>query len=216
MASILSAYVGHPYAEYVFIALAAAGVLSLIKTVSSFLDAIFVMFLRPGKNLKKLGSWAIVTGATDGIGKGYAKEFARKKINVILVSRTQSKLEEVAKELESKYKVETKIVAVDFSKPDEVAKGYAAIQSLVDQLEVGILVNNVGVSYPYAMYLHEMDDELVQSIISVNIDPLTRLTKMVIPGMVKRKRGAIVNIGSGAASVIPSDPLYSVYAGTKA
>ena len=112
--------------------------------------------------------------------------------------------------------METKIVAVDFSKPDEVAKGYAAIQSLVDQLEVGILVNNVGVSYPYAMYLHEMDDELVQSIISVNIDPLTRLTKMVIPGMVKRKRGAIVNIGSGAASVIPSDPLYSVYAGTKA
>ena len=62
-------------------------------------------FLRPGKNLKSYGSWAIVTGATDGIGKALCEQLAIKKINVILISRTESKLQEQSKELETKHKV---------------------------------------------------------------------------------------------------------------
>nr|GFD24948.1 very-long-chain 3-oxoacyl-CoA reductase 1-like [Tanacetum cinerariifolium] len=72
------------------------------------------------------------------------------------------------------------------------------------------------VSYPYARFFHEVDDELLNSLIKVNVEGTTRVTQAVLPGMLQRKRGAIVNIGSGAAIVIPSDPLYAVYAATKA
>jgi 17beta-estradiol 17-dehydrogenase / very-long-chain 3-oxoacyl-CoA reductase len=65
-------------------------------------------------------------------------------------------------------------------------------------------------------YFHEVDDELLKNLIKINVEGVTRVTHAVLPGMVERKRGAIVNIGSGAATVIPTDPLYTVYAATKA
>ena len=68
-------------------------------------------------DFKKLGKWAVVTGATDGIGKAYAEELADEGMNVFLMSRTQSKLDEVATEIEKENNgVETKTLAVDFSK----------------------------------------------------------------------------------------------------
>ncbi|PWA39101.1 hypothetical protein CTI12_AA574000 [Artemisia annua] len=60
-----------------------------------------------------------------------------------------------------------------------------------------------------------IDDELLTSLIKVNVEGTTKVTQAVLPGMVMRKKGAIVNIGSGAAIVIPSDPFYAVYAATK-
>ncbi|CAI7812705.1 unnamed protein product [Closterium sp. NIES-53] len=203
--------------ELFVIGLALIGLLWLFSGLLSFLNGIWILFLRPAKNLRRYGSWAIVTGCTDGIGKGFAKELAKRKINVILVSRTQEKLEAVASELSSKYKVDTRIVVADFTNPGPaLTSAYDQVRKLVDELEVGILVNNAGMSYPHAQYLHEVEDKLISDLININIEPIVRLSKIVIPNMIKRKRGAIVNIGSGVATVIPSDPLYSVYAGTKA
>jgi len=76
-------------------------------------------------------------------------------------------------------------------------------------------VNNAGMSYPYAKFFHELEIELIVNLIKVNVEALTRLTHLVLPQMVQRRKGAIVNIGSGAATVLPSDPLYAVYAATK-
>ena len=77
---------------------------------SHFLQALshlYNTFLRPGKNLNKLGEWAVVTGATDGIGKAYALAFAKKGLNVMLISRTESKTKDVAAEISAKgYKVD--------------------------------------------------------------------------------------------------------------
>ncbi|KAK9274880.1 hypothetical protein L1049_022134 [Liquidambar formosana] len=67
----------------------------------------------------------------------------------------------------------------------------------------------------YARFFHEVDDELLTNLIKVNVEGTTKVTQSVLPGMLKRKKGAIVNIGSSVANVIPSDPLYVVYAGTK-
>jgi 17beta-estradiol 17-dehydrogenase / very-long-chain 3-oxoacyl-CoA reductase len=72
-------------------------------------------FLRPGKNLKKLGKWAVVTGATDGIGKAYAMALAKKGMSVVLISRTEAKLKEVQGEIIAKgYNgVEVKYIVCD-------------------------------------------------------------------------------------------------------
>ncbi|GFQ06864.1 very-long-chain 3-oxoacyl-coa reductase 1, partial [Phtheirospermum japonicum] len=107
-----------------------------------------------------------------------------------------------------------KPVVVDFS--GDLNDGVSRIKEAVEGLDVGVLINNVGVSYPYARFLHEVDEKLLGDLIKVNVEGTTKVTQAILPGMIARKRGAIVNIGCGAAIVIPSDPLYSVYAATKA
>lgn len=191
------------------------GFLSLFKFSISFLKWFYISFLRPGKNLKNYGSWALVTGPTDGIGKGFAFQLARKGLNLVLVGRNPDKLKEVSDAIQAKYgKTQIKNVVVDFS--GDLNEGMKRIEEAIEGIDVGVLINNVGVSYPYARFFHEVDEVLLMNLIKVNVEGTTKVTKAVLPGMLKRKKGAIVNIGSGAAIVIPSDPLYAVYAATKA
>ncbi|CAI0627198.1 unnamed protein product [Linum tenue] len=191
------------------------GSLTALKFSFALLQWVYVNFLRQGKNLKKYGSWAVVTGATDGIGKGFAFQLARKGINLVIVGRNPDKLKEVSDSITAKYgKVEVKTVVVDFS--GDIDSGVTRIKETIEGLDVGVLINNVGVSYPYARFFHEVDAELLRNLIKVNVEGTTKVTQAVLPVMLKRKKGAIVNIGSGAAIVIPSDPLYAVYAATKA
>lgn len=197
------------------IVLFAVGCLSVLKSFLAILNGVYVCFLRPGKNLKKYGSWALVTAPTDGIGKGFAFELARKGLNLVLVGRNPDKLKDVSDAIQSKYgKTQIKAVVVDFA--GDISEGVLKIREAIEGLDVGVLINNVGVSYPYARFFHEVDDELLKNLIKVNVEGTTKVTQAVLPGMLKRKKGAIVNIGSGAAIVIPSDPLYAVYAATKA
>ncbi|XP_076909004.1 very-long-chain 3-oxoacyl-CoA reductase 1-like [Bidens hawaiensis] len=191
------------------------GLLSFLKSSASILKWVYTNFLRPAKDLKKYGSWALVTGSTDGIGKAFAFELAKQGLNLILVGRNPSKLEAVSSEIKSRF-LKTQIKQVVFDLSGDLSDGIKSISEAIDGLDVGILINNAGVSYPYARFFHEVDDELLTNLIKVNIEGTTRVTQAVLPGMLKRKRGAIVNIGSGAAIVIPSDPLYAVYAATKA
>ncbi|XP_037497767.1 very-long-chain 3-oxoacyl-CoA reductase 1 [Jatropha curcas] len=198
-----------------FLVLFFLGSLSLLKLFFAVLKWVYVNFLRPAKDLKKYGSWALVTGPTDGIGKAFAFQLARKGLNLVLVGRNADKLKDVSDSILSRYsKVQIKTVVVDFS--GDIDDGVKRIKETVEDLDVGVLINNVGVSYPYARFFHELDEELLKNLIKVNVEGTTKVTQAVLPGMLKRKKGAIVNIGSGAAIVIPSDPLYAVYAATKA
>jgi len=110
---------------------------------------------------------------------------------------------------------EVRTFVLDFA-AERLAAGVEALKEAIRGLDVGVLVDNAGLSYPYARYFHEVDEELMRSLIRINVEGVTRVTHAVLPGMVERKRGAIVNIGSGSASVIPSDPMYTIYAATKA
>ncbi|CAH9122638.1 unnamed protein product [Cuscuta epithymum] len=195
--------------------LLALGFLKLLAISVSILKWVHVNFLRPGKNLKKYGSWALVTGPTDGIGKAFAFQLARKGLNLVLVGRNPEKLKDVSDSIKAKHgQIQIKSVVVDFS--GDLDDGVRRIREAIEGLDVGVLINNVGVSYPYARFFHEVDEKLLADLIKVNVEGTTKVTQAVLPGMLQRKKGAIVNIGSGAAIVIPSDPLYSVYAATKA
>jgi len=169
-------------------------------------------FLRPGKNLKQFGSWAVVTGCTDGIGKAIAELFAKKGLNIILVSRNQTKLSEIAHELEAKFKVQTKTIAVDFGSEDPNI--FEAVKNGIKNLDIGILVNNVGMSYDHSEFFCNLDKDMIDKLIRINVFGTTNMTYSVLPGMIERKRGAIVNISSASSFVI--DPMYCVYSGTKA
>lgn len=158
-----------------------------------------------------MGEWAVVTGATDGIGKAYAMGLASKGLSVVLISRTASKLEDVQKEIKEKYpSVEVKIVVCDYSKFDDAAeaKVKAALPS-----DIGVLINNVGVSYRYPQYYHEISQEEAMQLVDMNVTSTTKMTRMVLPGMVERKRGAIVNISSGSAMY--TLPLLAGYSAAK-
>ncbi|XP_029909455.1 very-long-chain 3-oxoacyl-CoA reductase-A [Myripristis murdjan] len=159
----------------------------------------------------KLGKWAVVTGATDGIGKSYAEELARRGFAMMLISRSQDKLDYVAKTLEEQFKVETKTIAVDFGRTDI----YPKIEAGLAGLEIGVLVNNVGMSYPYPEYfLHIPDlDNFISTLINVNMTSVCQMTRLVLPRMVERSKGVILNISS-ASGMYPV-PLLTVYSATK-
>ena len=195
---------------------AAATLILLYKVALPLLSGIYAHFLRPGKKLRKYGQWAVVTGATDGIGRALCVEFAKQGLDVVLISRTQSKLDEAANEISEKYNVETKTVSVDFGGGFDATK-QSKVAKALRGLDVGILANNVGMSYPFTKYYHELSDEECANLVSLNTESTLFMTKLVLgdetQGMVARKRGAIVNTSS-AAGVQPS-PLLAGYAAAK-
>jgi len=180
------------------------------------LVAAHAFFLRGPKRLRKYGEWAIVTGATDGIGRAYAFELAKQGLSVLLISRSEDKLKEVEKELKEKYsKVQVAHHAVDFGNFD--AKAREGVKAKIASLEVGVLINNVGLSYPFTKYFHELKDDEVAGIVDVNVNSTVWMTRLVLgdtnAGMIARKRGAIVNTSSAAGRM--TSPLLAEYSGAK-
>ncbi|KAI9594078.1 hypothetical protein BDF19DRAFT_479766 [Syncephalis fuscata] len=188
-------------------ALYASALVGLI-TLSYYGFTLFRMFfdttIRRGVSLSKFGAkrgaWAVITGCTDGIGKAYAQQLAAAGFNIVLVSRTLSKLEDLKQEIEAKYKVETKIVTIDFAQADP--SDYEQLKVAVSDIQVGVLINNV-----------DEDETVIENIVEVNIMAQLRVTKIIVPQMVERKNGLILNVGS--MSAVSPTPLLSVYSGTK-
>ncbi|XP_015572179.1 very-long-chain 3-oxoacyl-CoA reductase-like protein At1g24470 isoform X2 [Ricinus communis] len=193
------------------------GFLSLLNYSFTLLNWVYKTVLRQPKNLKEnYGSWALITGATDGIGKAFAFQLAKQGLNLILVSRNLNKLKTVSSEIQEEFpSTKIKIMNLDFSSEDSSGLVHV-IEEAIKGVDVGVLINNVGITYPRARFFDEVDESTWMSIVKVNVEGTTRVTEAVLPGMIERRRGAIVNIGSGASIVVPSHPLYTIYAATKA
>lgn len=202
----------------VLLTFAGIGALWLGSKVVSYVQLLLSLFVLPGKNLRsygKKGTWAVVTGASDGIGKEYAIQLAQKGFNLLLVSRTASKLETLSTEITQKYagsQIQCKTLAMDFSKNEEA--DYAKLKALVDSLDVGILINNVGQSHSIPVPFVKTPKDEVRDIIAINCIATLRVTQIVAPGMVQRKRGLILTMGS-FGGLLPT-PLLATYSGSKA
>ncbi|XP_053575840.1 very-long-chain 3-oxoacyl-CoA reductase-B-like [Bombina bombina] len=161
-------------------------------------------------DLKQFGRWAVVTGATDGIGKAYAQELARRGLDIVLISRTQEKLKKVADEIKKEFGRNVKIIQVDFTKGSEI---YQLIEDELKGMEIGILVNNVGMvmAGTPSRFLNAPDlSKAITNIINCNVQSVLQMTQIILPQMVERKKGVIINLSSEAGNFpYPMTTMYS-------
>ncbi|CAK8697599.1 inactive hydroxysteroid dehydrogenase-like protein 1 [Clavelina lepadiformis] len=158
--------------------------------------------------IKSYGQWAVVTGCTSGIGQSFARRLASEGLNIILISRNSTALKVESSYIENMYNVHTLILEQDFANVS--LDSMKEIKEIFNKLDIGILINNVGIHYDFPMRFDFVDEERTHSLIQVNIRTTVSLTHAVLPGMIKRKRGLVVNMSSGAACLpIPYIALYS-------
>lgn len=189
--------------------------LVLLNVVYTVLEFFYIHFIQgtPKTLSKKYGTWALVTGSTDGIGFAMSMEFAKKGMNVCIVGRSQEKIDKCV----TKLKEECPKVTIEYLKVDFSDIGNSAVRqgiaSWIEGKDIGVLVNNVGVSYPYTKYFHELTEQQVQALMTLNVDSTTWMTTMVLPSLLSQKRGAIINVAS-VAGVLTS-PLLAQYGAAK-
>jgi uncharacterized protein len=140
------------------------------------------------------GSAALVTGASAGIGAEIARELARRGHGVILVARRKDRLDELASELRKEHGIRAETLGCDLSKPASRDRLPGRVESL--GLDVEILINNAGFATGGAFAESDPARELEQ--VRVLVEAVVALTSAFLPGMVKRRRGAILNVASTA------------------
>ena len=152
--------------------------------------------------------WAVVTGASSGIGAQLARLLAADGYGIALVARSKPELQKVAEDIHQRYQADTRVVVADLAKP-EAARDVA---KQVANLPVAVLINNAGVggSGAFAERSYEQDDAMIQ----LNVAALTNLTKLLLPQLGESKNGRIMNLASTAA-FLPG-PYMAVYYATKA
>ena len=159
------------------------------------------------KYREKYGEWALVTGASAGIGLEFARALAREGMSIVLTARREDRLNALAAELKEKYHINTRVVAVDLAAND----GADRLADAVADLEIAFLVNNAG--FGYAGRFDKLATDRLRSMVVVNCVVPVVLTSRIIPGMVKRGRGAVIIVGSVAGR--QPLPLHAVYSATK-
>lgn len=156
---------------------------------------------------EKYGEWALVTGASAGIGLEFAKALAREGMSIVLTARREDRLNALASQLMQTYRVNTRVVAVDLAAAD----GADRLADAVADLPIAFLVNNAG--FGYAGRFDKLGTDRLRSMVVVNCVVPVVLTSRILPGMVKRGRGAVIVVGSVAGR--QPLPLHAVYSATK-
>jgi len=156
----------------------------------------------------RYGRWALVTGASSGIGAALARQIAAEGLNLVLSARREERLAALASELERDFEIETRVVVADLSQ----SAGPAALLAAVEDLEIALLVNNAGLGQVGRFDL--LEGERLRALVAVHCEAPLVLSHALVQGMRERGRGGILFTG-GVAGHLPL-PLHAVYAATKA
>ena len=153
------------------------------------------------------GSWALIAGASEGLGASFAKSLASRGLHLILIARRKEKLESLASDLKKLYPVEIKYYAFDLA-------DYKLLKSvfLSFQERIGLFIYNA--AYAPISYFEDLSEDQLEKIVEVNIKTPLLLTKLLSVDMIKRKKGGIVLMSSLAGS--QGSPKIATYAASKA
>ena len=157
--------------------------------------------------LDRYGPWALITGASAGIGAEFARQLAEMGCNLVLVARRRERLEEMARRLEQLYRIQTVSVTVDLSERDFLPIVLRATESI----EIGLLINNAGFGVAGNFMKHDLDREL--ALLDVNCRALLILTHQFGQSMAQRRRGGIILVSSVSAYI--ATPYEANYAASK-
>ncbi|MFR9164858.1 MAG: SDR family oxidoreductase [Dysgonomonas sp.] len=157
-----------------------------------------------------MGKTALITGATSGFGKAIAERLAKEKFNLIVTGRRKERLEELKQKLESENNIKVLALSFDVRSYDEVERNLGHLPA--EWKNIDVLVNNAGL----AVGLNPIHEGVVddwERMIDTNVKGLLYVTRLIAPGMVERKAGHIINIGSIAGREVY--PNGNVYCATK-
>ncbi|MBD3214970.1 MAG: SDR family NAD(P)-dependent oxidoreductase [Candidatus Lokiarchaeota archaeon] len=154
---------------------------------------------------------ALITGASSGIGRELAKIFAKKGFDLVIIARRERLLNKLESNLKKSYGTDTYIISKDLASIQAADDVVAILEK--NSLRVDVLVNNAGFN-EFGQFDHKTRWKKELDMINLHIITTTRLTKLLLPQMIKRKFGRILNVSS-ISGIVPT-PTTSVYAGTKA
>lgn len=157
-----------------------------------------------------MNKYALITGATFGIGYELATLFAADRHNLILVARNKNRLSEISKELIDKHNIDVRIIEKDLSLPNSAKEVFQEVNK--KNLEVEFLINNAGFGNQGKFWETNLNTEI--DMIQLNITSLVHLTKLFLPKMIENRRGKILNVASTAA--FQPGPFMNIYYATKA
>ncbi|KAK2856018.1 hypothetical protein Q5P01_004753 [Channa striata] len=168
----------------------------LLRDCCTLVRVHFLPRMIPSKKLtQRFGDWAVIHGALESIAKAYAEELAKHGVSIIFVTPNHTAIRDTAAVLSQSYGVETAVILADFSLDQAASK---PIKEAIRGKDIGFLVNCVDESLNSPHSLIEMPEQSLLDMVNKNLAVATLMTRLVLPGMVERSRGAVVNISSGA------------------
>jgi short-subunit dehydrogenase len=165
--------------------------------------------------MERRGRRALITGASAGIGAALARALAARGDDLLLVARRRERLEELQKALSARHHVSVDVLRADLTKPDDLDRVVAAIES---DGQLALVINNAG----FAGYrpFKDLDPQMADDLIGLHVRAVTLLSRAAVPGMLERGSGGIINVASLLAfsASLPVNPLppRATYAGAKA
>ena len=142
-----------------------------------------------------MASWALVTGATAGIGESFTRLLAKNNYNIVLVARDLPRMQERARALEEKFMVQTHIIQADLS----TDAGCSTVEQYIASNQIDVLINNAGFGLNKAFTLSELDTE--QQMFDVLVRTPMRLMHVALPLMKQRNNGVVINVSSVAGYI---------------
>ncbi|KRE82426.1 oxidoreductase [Paenibacillus sp. Soil766] len=153
--------------------------------------------------------WILITGASSGIGEVFARDLASRGNHLVLVARSEDKLNALAKQLKKEHGINVEVIVTDLSQEGAPAHLYQECQDR--QLDVDVVINNAG--FATHGYFEQVSGARQREEVMLNVMAVVHITHLFLPGLLRKGNGAVINVSSTAA--FQPDPYMAVYGATK-